>query len=91
MERFVPKNDVKKIGFPIVFSKSYYGGGEEPNTPKYAKVLVVTCTKLNFVTALLSPPPIIGAALQIGSYIYVRAGTECLHLDLLREREKVLR
>ena len=67
MERFVPKNGVPKNGFPIVFSKSDLGGGghifrrnfflKKPNTPEYAQVLVVTCPKLNSVTALLSPHP----------------------------------
>ena len=70
MERFVPKNGVPKNGFPIVFSKSDLGGGKQffrrnfflkkPNTPEYAQVLVVTCPRLNSVTALLSPPPNIG-------------------------------
>ena len=51
-------------GFPIVFSKSDFGGGDtffcqncclkKPNTPKYAQV---TWAKLNSVTALLSPSP----------------------------------
>ena len=29
----------------------------------------------------------LGAALKLGNYVYVRAGTECLHLELLRERD----
>ena len=50
-EYFVPKNGVPKNGALIVFSK-------KPNTPEYAKVLVVMCPKLNSVTALLSLPPL---------------------------------
>ena len=61
------KMALQKNGFPIVFSKSDFGGGgeffrqfffsEKPNTPEYAKVLLVMWAKLNSVTALLSPRP----------------------------------
>ena len=69
LDLFVSKNGVPKNGFLIVFSKSDlgWGGGwvvfspnfflEKAKHPKYAQVLVVTCPKLNSVTALLSPPP----------------------------------
>ena len=65
MKRFVPKNGLPKIRFPILFSKRYLGGGgqffcqhfylKKPNIPEYSQVLVVTWAKLNSVTALLSP------------------------------------
>ena len=53
--------------FHIVFSKSDFCGEDsffddffllkKPKTPEYAKVLVVTCPKLNSVTDLLFLPP----------------------------------
>ena len=64
LERFVLS---KKMDFPLYFEKVIWVGGglffcrnfflKKPNTPEYAQVLVVTCPKLNSVTALLSPPP----------------------------------
>ena len=66
-ERFVPKNNVPRNGFPIVFSKSDLGGGayflhiffffltEHPGI--YTQVLLLMCTILDSVTALLSPSP----------------------------------
>ena len=59
---FRSKNYVPKNGFLVVFSKRVLGGGdtfsanffsEKVKHPIYAQVLVVTCPKLNSVTALL--------------------------------------
>ena len=43
------------VGEGIFFPRNFFL--KKPNTPEYAQVLVVTCPKLNFVTALLSPHP----------------------------------
>ena len=66
LKRFVPKNCVPKMDFPLYFQKMIWVGDifcdeifflKKPNTPKYAQVSVVTCPKANSVDALLSPPP----------------------------------
>ena len=67
LKRFVPKNGVPKMDFPLYFQKVIWVGDifcdeifflKKPNTPKYAQVSVVTCPKANSVDALLSPPPV---------------------------------
>ena len=53
-----------KMDFPLYFQQVIWVGGghffliflKKPNNPEYGQVLVVTCTKFNSVTALLSPP-----------------------------------
>ena len=71
MERFVPKNGVKRMNFPLYFQKVIWVGGgvvflskilsekaKHPRIcPDYAKVLGVTCLKPNSVTALLPSLP----------------------------------
>ena len=57
----------QKMDFPSYFQKVIWVGGthffrrhfylKKPNTPEYAQVLVLTCPKINSVTALFSPPP----------------------------------
>ena len=66
-----PKKWRSKNGFPIVFSKSDFGGGDSffcqtfflkmPNTPEYAQVLVVTWVKPNSVTVARPGQIAIGA------------------------------
>ena len=53
---------------------------KKPNNPEYAQVLVVTCPKLNSVTALLSLPPKQQKATKLTSCFYIPVCEYCFRM-----------
>ena len=59
MEGFVPKNGVNKKGFPIVFSKSDLGGGEDKFSEKAKHTRICPSFGGNVLLPYYSPSPIL--------------------------------